>query len=297
MRQEKIGFIGVGNIGQPMAETLIRKGFEVWVHDLREEPVAQLERLGAKRAKSPKELGSLCNPIIVMVRNTAQAEAVILGKDGIMEGAKQGTLILLMCTVEPSFCRQVAKVVAEKKVGLLDATVSGGSGGAKAGTLTIMVGGEEKLLKKCRHVLEAMGKNIFYVGGIGTGQIVKLANNLANFANQVGAAEAVALATKAGIKLERLVEIISVSTGDSWAIRNWPSYRDMKIREGEHIEVKYKTMRVQKAVAKELGLHLPLLEFMYQLDFLEMFKGTAFQPKKASSAKKEEKAGKSKQRR
>jgi 2-hydroxymethylglutarate dehydrogenase len=293
MRHEKIGFIGVGNIGQPMAETLIRKGFEVWVHDLRDEPVAQLERLGAKRAKSPKELGSLCNPIIVMVRNTAQAEAVILGKDGIMEGAKRGTLILLMCTVEPSFCRGVAKVVAEKKVGLLDATVSGGTKGAQEGTLTIMVGGEEEFLKKCRHVLEAMGKNIFYVGGIGTGQIAKLANNLANYANWVGAAEAVALATKAGVKLEKLIEIISVSTGDNWAIRNWPSLRDRKIREGEHVEVNYKTMRAQKAAAKELGLHLPLLEFMYQLDLLEMFRGTSFQPKMVGSAEKEKQAGKS----
>jgi 3-hydroxyisobutyrate dehydrogenase-like beta-hydroxyacid dehydrogenase len=293
MRNEKIGFIGVGNIGKPMAETLIRKGFEVWVHDLLEEPVAQLERLGAKSAKSPKEIGSLCNPIIVMVRNSAQAEDVILGKGGIMEGAKQGTLILLMCTVEPSFCRRVEGIVAEKKVGLLDATVSGGPEGAKAGTLTIMVGGEEKLLKKCRHVLEGMGKKIFYVGGIGTGQIVKLANNLAAFANRVGAAEAIALATTAGVKLEQLIEVISASTGDSRAMRGWPAYQARKIREGEHVEVNYKTMRAQKALAKELGLHLPLLEFMYQLDLLEIFNGTAFQPKMASSAKKEKKKGKS----
>lgn len=293
MLHEKIGFIGVGNIGKPMAETLLKKGFEVWVHDLREEPVAQLETLGARGAKSPKEIGSLCDPIIVMVRDSAQAETVILGKDGIIEGASQGSLILLMCTVEPSFCQRVARIVAEKKVGFLDATVTGGVEGAQAGTLSIMVGGEEELLVKCRHVLEAMGKNIFHVGGIGTGQIVKLANNLALFANKVGAAEAIALATKAGVKMERLIEIISASSGDSRAMRIWASHRDRKIREGEHVDVNYKTMRVQKAVAKELGLHLPLLEFMSQLDLLEIYKGAAFQPKMASPVGKGEEIGKS----
>jgi len=281
--KEKIGFIGLGNMGKPMAETLLRKGFDIWVNDLCEEPVTELERLGAKSAKLAKEIGTLCDIIIVMVRNTAQTEALILGRDGILEGAKEGSLILLMNTVEPNFCQRIARIVAEKKVSLLDAPVSGAPEGARAGTLTIIVGGEEALLGKCRHVLEAMGKNIFHVGGIGTGQVVKLVNNLAFYVNSSAVAEATALGTKAGVELERLLEVLTVSTGNSWAAQNWPSYRERKVREGDHIKSSYDVMRVIKSVAKDMGLHLPLLEFISQQDRLEVLKGTAFHSKMTNS--------------
>jgi len=280
MQRETIGVIGVGNIGQPMAERLLSKGFEVWVNDVREEPVARLEKLGAKRALSPREIGAQCKVIIIMVRNGAQAEEVILGRNGILGTLRKGALILAMCTVGPDFFRKVSKRIAGKGIGLLDAPVSGQAAGAQNGTLTIMVGGDKRLQRKCAPILEAMGKKIFHVGGLGTGQLVKLANNLTNYANQLSAAEAVALATKGGVKLKQLIEIISASSGDNLAIRNWQALQHRKISKGEHIQVMYKTMRVQKATAEELGLRLPLLDFMSGLDFMAHFKGTAFRPRK-----------------
>lgn len=275
MLQEKVGFIGLGTMGKPMAENVLRKGFDTVVYDVRSEPVSALKKLGAKVARSPQEVGELSNIVIIMVRDSTQAEKVILGEKGTLNGVKEGSIIIVMSTVEPSFCEKMAKIAMGKGVGLLDAPVSGGANAAAARTLTIIVGGEEHLVKKCHPVLEAIGNRIFYVGSIGMGQIVKLANNIISHSSYFATTEAIALVTKAGISLERFLEIVRVSSGNTWAAQNqnWHSWwsRKMKVPGGQDsMALVYKDLHLALDISKSLGINPTYLEAIAQLDITKL---------------------------
>ena len=223
MAQElkKVGFIGLGDIGLPMARNVVTKGFETTVcGHRRREPIEDMKGLGAKEVKNPREVAQASDVTIFMVQNDKQLEEVMFGADGFLEGVKQGDGILIMGTHSPDFCRRVAEAAKPKKVDVLDAPVVGARMGAEAGTLGISVGGDKDVLERFRPVLETMGR-ITYCGDLGMGQIVKLVNNMAAIINGNAAYEAIAWGIKNGASEEMLVEHMKNGSGNSFAVQNW----------------------------------------------------------------------------
>lgn len=250
----KVGFIGVGEMGFSMAGRLIHAGYELTVFDVVKEPLVSLQSLGARIGDSAKEAAEGSEVIIVMVRTTAQAERVIGGDQGVLEGATAGQTILLMSTIDPIVAKKLAGMAKAKGVDLLDAPVSGARQGAEAGTLTVMVGGPEEIFRKRKPLFDVLGRNIFYLGEIGMGESAKLINNLLLLINMCGAYEAVALGKKAGVKMDVLFDLIKVSTGNSWVVEHW----DMVTSWKDH----YKSGGTLDLIYKDIALTLDLGENM-----------------------------------
>ena len=218
----QLGFIGIGVMGRPMTLNLLKAGHEVSIFARHPEKpeVQEVIQAGAKLAPSPRAVAMASEMVITMVPNSAQVEEVVTGPHGILEGARKGLVIIDMSTIAPAMTRKLAQLATDKGCHLLDAPVSGGSQGAINGTLTIMVGGEQEICEQARPVLEAMGKNIFYVGPSGSGEIVKLVNNMLAGNIAASIAEAFVLGVKAGADVETMAKIIGVSTGASWQLAN-----------------------------------------------------------------------------
>jgi len=174
----KVGFIGLGNMGGPMALNLVKAGFELLVHDINPARLAPLVAAGATVVASPEAAAAECRRTICMVETTAQAEAVILGDNGFIKSAKQGDIVLCMSTIDPLAARRIAERLAETGVAMVDAPVSGGTHGAAAATLSVIVGGPDATFAACEDLFRAMGKNVFHVGGHGLGLAMKLINNM-----------------------------------------------------------------------------------------------------------------------
>jgi 3-hydroxyisobutyrate dehydrogenase len=220
----QVGFIGIGVMGRPMALNLLKAGHSITIfarHPQKSE-VQEVLQAGAKQAPSPRAVAMASDIVITMVPNSPQVEEVVAGPQGILEGARKGLIIIDMSTIAPSVSRALAEKAEAKGAHFLDAPVSGGSQGAVNGTLSIMVGGEREIFEQARPVLKAMGKpeNIFYVGPVGSGEVVKLVNN--NLAGAIAAAiaESFVLGVKAGADVDTMAKIISVSTGASWQLTN-----------------------------------------------------------------------------
>ena len=229
MSQEvkRAGFMGLGDIGLPMAKCIVTKGYEVTVcGHKRREPVEEMKRLGAKEAKTPKELAQASDVVITMGPDDVATAAILFGPDGALEGAKQGSGILLMNTVSPAFCRKVGEAAKAKKVSVLDAPVVGTRLRAETGELAISVGGEKEMLEKYRPVLETMGK-IVYCGDLGMGQIVKLVNQMVAMIQTFGTYEAVCWGVKNGASEELLIEHLKNGSGNNWGVQHWDYVRSM----------------------------------------------------------------------
>lgn len=274
MAKDRVGFIGLGIMGKPMAQGLLKRGIDTLVYDLRTERVKELERLGAKGATSAKAIGRASDIIVIMVRDTAQAEEVILGKEGLLEAAKEGSVIVIMSTIDPLFCQRAEKIAAKKRVGMIDAPVTGGPKGAETQSLGIMVGGEEYLLDRCRYVLEAIGNRIVHVGGIGMGEVAKLANNSITSATAIATAGAIGLATKAGVELEKFLKVIQSGTANSWVAQNWDYWRKKVKGETTDFEITYKDLRLALDLAKAYAIPLPLSEVIAHLDMAKVIAGS-----------------------
>jgi len=196
-----------------------------------------------------------------MVRDDAQTNEVIRGKNGLMEGLKSGSTIVISSTVSPSLCQSLAKEADKKGVGVLDCPVSGAKAGAEAGTLTLMVGGDENVFKKVEPILQAVSKNIFYLGGSGMGEVAKLANNMITFTSIAATTEGLAYGVKAGISLETILELIKVSTGNTWAAQAWDALTVLKEDHSAtaSLHLVYKDLKLGVGYAKEIGVDLPLI--------------------------------------
>ncbi|HLX39309.1 MAG TPA: NAD(P)-dependent oxidoreductase [Ktedonobacteraceae bacterium] len=220
----QVGFIGIGVMGRPMILNLLKAGHAVTIFARHPEKPAVQEVLqaGAKQAPSARAVAMASDIVITMVPNSPQVEEVVAGSQGILEGARKGLIILDMSTIAPSVSRTLAEKAVAQGVHFLDAPVSGGSQGAVNGTLTIMVGGDQQVFEQARPVLEAMGKkeNIFYVGPVGSGEVVKLVNNVLCGAIAAAIAESFVLGVKAGADVDTMAKIIGVSTGGSWQLAN-----------------------------------------------------------------------------
>ncbi len=220
----QIGFIGIGVMGQPMTLNLLKADHHVTIfarHPDKPE-VQEVLNAGARLAPSSRAVAMASDIVITMVPNSMQVEEVVMGPHGVLEGSRKGLIIVDMSTIAPSVSRKLAEAASAKGVHFLDAPVSGGSQGAVNGTLTIMVGGEREIFEQVRPVLEPMGKkeNIFHVGPTGTGQVVKIVNNMLAGAIAAVTAEAFLLGVKAGAEVDMMAKIIGVSTGASWQLAN-----------------------------------------------------------------------------
>jgi 3-hydroxyisobutyrate dehydrogenase len=215
----KVGFIGLGNMGMLMAKTLVKSQLTLTVYDTRSEAVAEMKALGAIPAGSSREVAAASEIIISMVRDIPQTEEVIFGSDGVWQGIRGGSTIIISSTVTPAYCRQLYEKAKRKGVGVVDAAVSTASRnftpGEESAVFTLMVGGDEDDVKICMPAFEALTANIIHLGAIGNGQACKLVNNLASFGNAVFARECLNIGLKAGLDLNRMIEAMRLSTGYS----------------------------------------------------------------------------------
>lgn len=207
---KKIGFIGCGTMGKPMALNLIKAGYLLTIHDLNPQPVKELVAKGATAANSPREVAEKSEVVITMLPSSPHVEQVILGPDGVLKGSKSGTVIIDMSTIDPLVTRKVAAAAAEKGTKMLDSPVGGSTAMAIEGTLPLFVGGEKEILEQCRDILEVMGK-ILHVGDVGMGEVVKLANQLLGAVNGIAICEAFLFGTKLGADPKTLFEVFSSS--------------------------------------------------------------------------------------
>ncbi|MDY7116682.1 3-hydroxyisobutyrate dehydrogenase [Halomonas sp. SSL-5] len=251
----KIAFIGLGNMGAPMASNLVKAGHEVTVFDLVEGAMQALESEGAKRADTAEGAAKGAEVVISMLPAGVHVKELYLGRDGapgLLEALQAKPLIIDASTISPEDARTVAAAAKEKGLTWLDAPVSGGVGGAKAGTLTFIVGGAADGFDQAKPVLEAMGKNIFHAGDSGAGQVAKICNNMLLGILMSGTAEALALGVKNGMDPAVLSEIMKQSSGGNWALNvynPWPG-----VMEGSAASRDYQGGFLTDLMAKDLGL-------------------------------------------
>jgi 3-hydroxyisobutyrate dehydrogenase len=219
----KLGFIGLGTMGAPMALNLLKAGFELIVYDIEPDSdrVQNVVKQGAKLYKSPSDVSLDTEFILLSLPNPAVSEEVTIGKGGIVKTATPGSVIIELSTVSPATIKKIDSIAKSRGIEVLDAPISGGRIGAEAGTLTIMVGGRKETFDRCRQIFESIGKKIYYVGEIGSGEIVKLLNNMLVLTDLITARSTLEIAVKAGIDPKLAHEIINVSTGQSWVWTNW----------------------------------------------------------------------------
>ncbi|HCG37969.1 3-hydroxyisobutyrate dehydrogenase [Stutzerimonas xanthomarina] len=213
-----IGFIGLGNMGAPMAHNLLKAGHQLSVFDLNAAAVENLVGAGALPVDSPTAIAQgNAELIITMLPAAAHVKSVYLGENGLIASSRAGLMLIDCSTIDPHSAREVAKAAAEHGNPMLDAPVSGGTGGAAAGTLTFMVGGSDADFDRAQPILAAMGKNIVHCGAAGNGQVAKVANNMLLGISMIGVAEAMALGVALGMDAKTLAGVINTSSGRCWS--------------------------------------------------------------------------------
>ncbi|MFC1877586.1 NAD(P)-dependent oxidoreductase [Thermodesulfobacteriota bacterium] len=262
-----VAFIGMGTMGAPMALNVLKSGHEVVVHNRTRGKELPLVDAGALRAGTPKEAAAGAGIIITCVSDTPDVEAVVLGAEGIIHGAPAGSLVIDMSTISPTATRHVAAKLADRKIRMLDAPVSGGSEGAQNGTLAIMVGGEAEDVQHAMPVLKAMGKTITHLGAIGSGQITKAINQVIIAGTYMGVAEGMVLGMKAGLDMQKVTEAISGGAAGSWVLSN----RAMNMVSntyplGFRVRLHHKDLRIALEAARDLGVTLPIGALVDQIE-------------------------------
>ncbi len=218
--KEKVGFIGLGAMGGPMAMNMIKRGYPLTVYDIAEDRIGRVVEGGAGPAGSCKEVAEKSEVIITMLPSSPHVKEAILGQGGVIEGVRQGAVVIDMSTIDPITTREIEKKLAGRGVKMLDAPVARGVPAAVGGTLAIFVGGEEKIFEKCKPILLSMGKDVDYVGETGAGEVVKIVNNLILSINVCALAEGLVLGIKAGVKPDVLFRALSKGSADSFALQN-----------------------------------------------------------------------------
>lgn len=217
---EKVGFIGLGAMGGPMARNLLKKGYRLTVYDIVEDKIAPLVQKGAVPAGSCREVAEKSEFIITMLPSSPQVREAVLGSKGIMEGVREGSTLIDMSTIDPRTTKEIEKKLSGRKVNMLDAPVARGVSAAVAGTLAIFAGGGRDTFEKCKAILLSMGTDVDHVGETGAGQVVKLVNNLILSINVCTLAEGLVLGIKAGVKPDVLFRALSQGSADSFALQN-----------------------------------------------------------------------------
>nr|WP_319474025.1 2-hydroxy-3-oxopropionate reductase [uncultured Sphaerochaeta sp.] len=255
----KIGFIGLGIMGKPMAKNLIKAGYSLVVNDINKEAVAELVTAGAAEAASAKEVAQQSDVVVTMLPNSPHVQTVVLGEGGVIEGAREGLVVVDMSSISPIVSREVAASLAEKGVVMLDAPVSGGEPKAIDGTLAIMVGGPEDTFKVVEPILQVMGGSVTLVGEIGSGNTTKLANQIMVAANIAGMSEALVLATKADVDPEKVFRAIRGGLAGSTVLdAKAPLVLDGNFRPGFRIDLHIKDLQNALDTAATVKTPTPL---------------------------------------
>jgi 3-hydroxyisobutyrate dehydrogenase len=220
MSSIRVGFIGLGNIGLPIAKSLAKRGVPLTVYGRRQEVVEEMKALGAAVAGSPREMAAAADVVISVVRDIPETEEVIFGKNGVWEGIQEGATIVIASTVSPEYCRELYAKAKNKGVRVIDVGLSKSRPSNEEGEFTLMVGGDEDAVQRCRPVFEAIARHIFHLGGIGMGQTYKLVNQLALTSIGTITCECLNLGLKAGLDLQKMIDVMRVSTGNSWRLQN-----------------------------------------------------------------------------
>jgi 2-hydroxy-3-oxopropionate reductase len=255
----KIGFIGLGIMGKPMSLNLIKAGYDLVVLDRNQAAMAELVAAGAKAVTTPKEVAERSEIVITMLPNSPQVQEVVLGEQGILEGAREGLVLIDMSSIAPLVSRELAGRLAAKGVGMLDAPVSGGQPKAIDGTLSVMVGGPQELFDSCYEVMKAMAGSVVRTGTIGAGNVTKLANQVIVALNIAAMSEALVLATKAGVEPELVWQAIRGGLAGSTVLdAKAPLVLDRKFAPGFRINLHIKDLANVLETSHELGVSMPL---------------------------------------
>jgi 2-hydroxy-3-oxopropionate reductase len=263
---ERIGVIGLGIMGGPMARKLLRAGFELTVHNRTPARAEELEAEGATRAASPAEVAGQAGLVITMLPGPTEVRAVMTGQDGVLAGARPGTLVVDMSTTSPALARELAGRARSGGVGVLDAPVSGGPEGAEAGTLSIMVGGERADVERARPVLEVLGATVVHVGGHGAGQVVKACNQVVVALIIQAISEALVLGAKAGADPAAVLRVLSGGLAANRLLElRAAKLLERDFRPGGRVRYHHKDLGIALATARELGVALPATALVDQL--------------------------------
>ena len=262
----RIGFIGLGNMGLPMAQNLIKAGHAVTGLDMSKAQIDKLVEAGGKAAGSVKDAASGVDIVITMLPAGAQVRDVYLGNSGVVATASPGTLLIDSSTIDVETARAVSSAAQGKGLAMLDAPVSGGVGGAQGGTLTFMVGGPDAAFERAKPILEKMGKTIVHAGGAGNGQAAKICNNMILGVSMIAVSEAFVLAEKLGLDAQKLFDISSKSSGQCWSMTSYcpvpgpvpasPANRDYQA--GFTAAMMLKDLKLAQDAAKTAGAETPL---------------------------------------
>jgi len=256
-----LGFIGLGLMGKPMAGHLLKAGFPLIVHNRSQAALKELVKLGAQEATSAKDVAAAAEIVFTCLPDSPDVEKVVLGPNGIMEGAKPGLIVIDHSTIKPETARHVAQVLAAKGMPFLDAPVSGGQLGAENGTLTIMVGGDAAALERARPALEAYGKTITHIGDSGAGQVAKCCNQMMVAAQMAAMAELLIFARKSGVDPRKVVQAIRGGAAQCWALDKKPDLLFAGNRQpGFKAYMQVKDMHIVMETAKAIGMPLPATE-------------------------------------
>ncbi len=261
-----IGFIGLGIMGKPMAHNLIKGGYPLVVLDRHSQTTAEMANDGAQSAKQPKDVAAQSDVVITMLPDSPQVEEVITGQNGVLAGVHEGLIVIDMSTISPIVTRQLSARLAEKGVAMLDAPVSGGDKGAIAGTLSIMVGGNEETFSKCLPIFQALGKTIVHVGESGAGQTVKACNQIVVALTIEAVSEALVLGSKAGVDPAKILQVLGGGLaankvmelrGEGMLAHNFtPGFR---------IRLHHKDLGIALGAGRAYGVPLPITALVDQM--------------------------------
>ena len=289
----KVGFIGTGNMGNPMAVNLVKGGHDVTVHELRREAATNLLEMGAHWAGSPKEATAGSEIVFTSLPGPRDVDAVALGEDGIMEGAVPGSIHIDLSTNSPTAIRRLHQVCGEKSVIVMDAPVSGGVFGAAAGTLAVMVGCDRAVFDRVKPTLDSIGTHVVYCGPIGNGAVCKLCNNLLSMGIGMMLTEALTLGVKAGVDLAVLADVITNSSGGCKRLtEKSPRYLFKgNFEPGFATALAAKDVRLATELGREYGIPLELSNLVDQRHVEALLRGWGPEDSDAVSKIQEEKAG------
>jgi len=262
----KVGFAGLGIMGAPMAANVLKAGFPLAVYNRTREKCASLEALGAVACGSLAELAGRSDAVVTMVSDTPDVESVLFGEGGLSSGLRAGSAVIDMSTISPRATAAFAGRLKAQGVDMLDAPVSGGQSGAKAGTLSIMAGGDPEAFERCHPLLQTMGRNIVYTGPSGNGQKTKLINQVVGSLNLLATVEGIRLAAAAGLDLEKTIAAVGGGAAGSWMLSNiGPKVAHGDFSPGFFIKLHHKDLRLAMELVAETGLDAPGTELSYRL--------------------------------
>ena len=262
----KIGFIGLGIMGKPMSKNLLKAGYELVVMDRNQDTVGEIVKLGATAADTPKAVAAVSDVIITMLPNSPQVKEVALGENGLIEGARPGTIFIDMSSIAPLASREISEALAAKQIAMLDAPVSGGEPKAIDGTMSVMVGGDKAVFDKCYEIMKSMVGSVVHTGDIGAGNVTKLANQVIVALNIAAMSEALVLATKAGVDPDLVFQAIRGGLAGSTVLEaKAPMVMDRNFKPGFRIDLHIKDLANALDTSHGVGAQLPLTSLVMEM--------------------------------